>query len=235
MPDCRISAPFSSPLRGSRRRWQGRGPAPPRKRSDSRGHGCCSAARFMRAAFGLSGCAIGLCSLWLACGARTQVSAGADGGDVAGELGPSAVSGWDGGVGPSTPGAIRCGNGTCAAGTEECCLRSDGVPASNGCGSRGNVTCNGTQTVRRCDEAADCNQGELCCLSVFTSPPAILGSTCTSASNPDAVEECQADGAVGCGSDADCDALGLPPCVAQLCRGDILQTCGRLPSNLCDP
>ena len=165
----------------------------------------------------------------LSCGGRTPMDV--DGG--AADLAPAAAT-WDGGVLPSTPGVVRCGTSSCAAHSEECCLQEHGATASNGCGSRANATCNGTQDTRRCDETADCATGEVCCFSNVFSPPVTMGSYCVTVASGQAAT-CAMYDAVGCGSDADCDALSLPACVAQLCRGDVIQTCGRLPSAACDP
>jgi hypothetical protein len=76
---------------------------------------------------------------------------------------------------------------------------------------------------RECDETADCRTGEVCCFSVFQSPPAILGSTCRKAS------QCTANDSqwIGCGSQEDCTRAGAPPCLAQECGGATLQLCGQ--------
>jgi hypothetical protein len=103
----------------------------------------------------------------------------------------------------------------------------DGDPAANGCGSLSQPTCNGTQDVRACDEQADCHPDEDCCYDVFTSPPATIGSRCGPRGSCDL--------AVGCASNADCAATDAGACVAQRCRGDILQTCGELPTEVCPP
>src|SRR5262249_30568534 len=77
--------------------------------------------------------------------------------------------------------------------------------------------------VRRLD---DCLPAEECCYDVFTSPPATIGSYCAPKGS------CGL--AVGCDGDADC-AGSTGPCIAQLCRGDVLQTCGLLPTEACPP
>ena len=140
-----------------------------------------------------------------------------------------------GGLLTSTPGAVRCGSITCAHG-DQCCLLEQGSPASNGCDSRSKNVCHGTQDVRTCDETADCNPGELCCFGLWSSPPATLGSRCSLnfAGDPPRTA-CDADEYIGCSSDDDCRAVSALPCVAQRCRGDILQTCGLLPSGWCPP
>ncbi len=156
-----------------------------------------------------------------ACGGRTLTTATDDGGAETSpgvSSNPSVPSDWDGGLLPPTsPGTVRCGATTCGP-DDQCCLVEDGDPASNGCDSRSSPTCNGTQD-------------EVCCYEVFTSPPATLGSRCI----PLGEQDVCAGSSVACGSDADCDLVGAPACVAQRCRGDILQTCGLLPSAMCPP
>lgn len=135
---------------------------------------------------------------------------------------------------PSTPGLVRCGAITCAKG-EQCCLREQGSPASNGCDSRSNTGCRGSPDVRTCDETADCNPGELCCFGLWSSPPATLGSRCSYSPGGATRTACDLYEYIGCSSDDDCLAVSAPPCVAQRCRGDVLQTCGLLPSDWCPP
>jgi hypothetical protein len=40
---------------------------------------------------------------------------------------------------------------------------------------------------------------------------------------------------MACGSNADCANSDGGTCIAQRCRGDILQTCGLLPTSFCPP
>jgi hypothetical protein len=142
---------------------------------------------------------------------------------------------WDGGLLPPTPGLVRCGEIVCAEGYECCVREGRGDPASIGCDARSNATCNGSAGRRKCDETADCGQGELCCWVVVHSPPATLASYCYSPGAGLAATNCPSLDSAGCGSEADCDAIGAPACVAQQCRGDIIQTCGYIPSESCPP
>lgn len=145
------------------------------------------------------------------------------GSDSGGGSNPS----WDAGLlPPSGPGYVRCGSTTCGPG-DQCCLAEQGDPAANGCDSLSLPTCNGTQDVRDCDEQADCHPDEDCCYDVFTSPPATIGSRCGPKGSCDL--------AIACGSDADCAQTNARQCVAQRCRGDILETCGELPTEDCPP
>ena len=173
-------------------------------------------------------------SLSLACGGHTALATGDDGGGEAGvEGGGDGGEGrvdrpsWDGGLlPPSGPGYVRCGSATCGPG-DQCCLVTEGAPATNGCDSLSLATCNGTQDVRDCDEQADCHPDEDCCYDVFTSPPATIGSRCGPKGSCDL--------AIACASSADCAESDAGVCVAQRCRGDILETCGELPTAACPP
>lgn len=166
-------------------------------------------------------------SFTLACGGQTLPAAGGDGGGGGGSSSGESDPTWDGGLlPPSGPGYVRCGSATCGPG-DQCCLAADGDPATNGCDSLSLPTCNGTQDVRDCDEQADCNPDEDCCYAVFTSPPATIGSRCGPRGSCDL--------AIACASSADCAHTDAGACVAQRCRGDILQTCGELPTEVCPP
>jgi len=160
--------------------------------------------------------------LWLSCalacgGGRTPMPAGISGN-------PEEAA-WDGGLLSSGPGVVRCGSTVCAPG-EKCCLRHEDRPASIGCVSL-SETCG--WGARSCDETADCDFGQLCCVMWLSSPPLTLGSRCHDSLT------CYRGDYVACGSNDDCRAIAAPPCVAQRCRGDVLQTCGALPSGSCPP
>jgi hypothetical protein len=176
----------------------------------------------------ISRCFTPLLLLCFACGGgRTaltdaMVAASPSGGDD--------QSSWDGGLLPPTPGQVRCGSITCGQG-EQCCLREEGRPASNGCDSKEKLRdCHGTDYARTCDETADCDAGKICCWANISGPPPMIVSLCVL---PKDESRCDY---IACGADEDCRALGLPSCIAQRCRGDILQSCGRMPSeNFCTP
>jgi hypothetical protein len=161
----------------------------------------------------------------LACGLRTPLT------DATATVSTSdgeAQTSWDGGLLPSTPGQIRCGSITCGFGYQ-CCVRQEGSPASDGCDDRAKTTCRHDPYSRTCDEAADCYPGERCCWAVQGGPAIV--SYCTSAAQP----SCAMGDTIACGSDDDCRTAGAPSCVAQRCRGDILQSCGALPPQYCPP
>jgi hypothetical protein len=139
----------------------------------------------------------------------------------------------EGGLLPPTPRRVRCGATVCAEGYE-CCLRDDeGSPAAIGCDWRSNAGC--INWPRTCDETADCGPGELCCWFVSHSSPQTWASFCRNVGPGRTATSCSVTNGIGCSSDADCTAVGAPPCVAQRCRGDIIQTCGPLQDSSCDP
>lgn len=171
--------------------------------------------------------------LCVACGgARTPLT---DAAPVESSSGADTPIYLDGALLPPTPGQIRCGSITCSDG-DQCCLREKGSPASNGCDSRSKSTCHGTQSARVCDQTADCYTGETCCWFITATPPATIGSGCYPSTNGSVNPDCLGKREwIACGSDDDCLAIGAPPCVAQRCRGDILQSCGPIPSEFCPP
>lgn len=174
--------------------------------------------------------AVLLClSCALACGGgRTPLrsSAAVDSGSPG-----NSEAAWDGSLLAPTPGVVRCGPIFCHYGYE-CCLNDDGSPA--GCDLRSTARCLGKEYPSRvCDETADCHPGELCCVGAPTNGWRI-GAYCEVSGTTSPLTSCAVWGEhTACGSDDDCRALSAPPCVAQRCRGDILQTCGPLPADWC--
>jgi hypothetical protein len=114
---------------------------------------------------------------------------------------------------PSTPEQVDC-NGSAATGTELCTVSSqEGCCASgSGAGScdpdNGTTTCNGTgQWFFECDEAADCNAGEVCCLVGTTF------SCATSCAGGLAAQSCRLS--------SECGEDGGGACIVQTCNGGI--------------
>ena len=69
---------------------------------------------------------------------------------------------------PSTPGEVDC-NGANASGNQFCTVSTQQACCTNG-SSPGvcqlpTTFCNGTAPTFQCDEVADCNPGEVCCLN----------------------------------------------------------------------
>jgi len=126
---------------------------------------------------------------------------------------------------PPTPNQVRCGSALCDATKEYCCAGAGGSGGGGPFETCGSAFCG---FRRECDETADCVGTEVCCYSVFASPPPILGSRCVQRS------ECGISGYwFGCGTQADCSAVGAPACVAQECGGATIQTCGPVTRSAC--
>ncbi len=73
----------------------------------------------------------------------------------------------------SSPNAITCGSTTCDPASAFCCALPDGATTDLSCQSSGGNCPNGG--VIRCDEAADCPAGNVCCWD--TSGP-VIASDC---------------------------------------------------------
>jgi hypothetical protein len=86
-----------------------------------------------------------------------------DGGS--GDANSDAGSAPDTGAG-SDPHAVRCGAATCDTTQDACCyaFSRDGGIADAGCIPRGDNCPGGFK--ERCDEAADCDAGRVCCLQI---------------------------------------------------------------------
>jgi hypothetical protein len=113
-------------------------------------------------------------------------------------------------VPPTDKDHVACGSGSCSVPTEECCQMQSGsvCQAANGGG------CNGV--IARCDEAANCQPGQVCCVTKLTASG--LETECQSS--------CQGgDGVQSCRTDGECGGTG--PCTAWSCAGSVVATCGR--------
>jgi len=126
----------------------------------------------------------------------------------------------------STPKRITCGDRLCA-GDSRCCLsRPDESNQSPTLTSCSHSFCS---MRRECDESADCASGEVCCYSVVSSPPAVVGSYCVLPANCGG----EAESWIACGKPEDCSNAGAPPCIAQKCAGTTIQACGEIPRAAC--
>ncbi|HEX7666414.1 MAG TPA: hypothetical protein VF407_17935 [Polyangiaceae bacterium] len=175
--------------------------------------------------------------VFVACGGEVSAvgpDGGASGHGSTASAPKSIDDGWDGGLIGPTPGTIRCGDTDCDKATQDCCIAHDVTPATNGCAKKGQIQCNGTQVRRECDEEADCNPDEFCCAADVEGLPVSIGMYCVNPKLNGMPPGCGLGELVACSSDADCDAVGQPACVSQVCRGNVLQTCGLLPSSWCD-
>ena len=111
-------------------------------------------------------------------------------------------------VPPSDKGHVACGPDACSIPLETCCEAPDAStcqPAQNGCD-------NGV--VARCDEAASCIPGEVCC--VTDTSPGGLETQCK--------QSCGGGNPQSCRTDGECGTMG--PCEAWLCAGAVVATCG---------
>jgi hypothetical protein len=92
-----------------------------------------------------------------------------DGGRDASEGG----AGGDAGADANPPNTIRCGSATCTLGTQVCCRR-EGPPVTLTCTAPGAcVGLPGTVLPIPCDDRADCQSSQVCCVTVDNQREAI--------------------------------------------------------------
>jgi hypothetical protein len=99
--------------------------------------------------------------LLVGCGA-TPLDRGGGGFD-GGVLGPDGGGPDGGGSRPNAPDVIACGQATCDAATQDCCIS----PQGEACGPKG--TCFGA--ALSCSSAASCAANEVCCLETQSGEP----------------------------------------------------------------
>jgi hypothetical protein len=126
----------------------------------------------------------------------------------------------------STPRRVGCGERVCDANALCCLSRPDESNQSPTLTSCSRSFCS---MRRECDESADCASGEVCCYSVVSSPPSVIGSYCTLPVNCGADTESW----IACGKEEDCSAAGVSQCLAQKCAGTTVQACGEIPRAAC--
>jgi hypothetical protein len=178
-------------------------------------------------------------------GSVTGTNPGADGSTTTpGADGSTTGPVADGGTGPtgnppqgqpSDPKKVTCGSTTCDTATQTCC-----VSRFQDAGCRpANQFCAGREFA--CDEAADCDTGELCCLDVTIFQTFDAGGFFDAgfptfdagARDPIQGSRCRnrcRQQPQSCRTDAECDG---GTCVAQQCGGRVIQTCGALPAGAC--
>jgi len=141
-------------------------------------------------------------------------SGGSAGTPAAGGSAGSALGGAAGAV-PSDPGSVPCGATTCALPDSYCCDPSmrGGEPS---CLPSDDFDCQGFR--QRCNEAADCPSGNLCCSVPAQAPWYVYSSSCEPACDSMLPQICK--------TDAEC-ANGQA-CVSQICHGELVQTCGAI-------
>ena len=111
-------------------------------------------------------------------------------------------------VPPSDPANVSCGASKCALLTRVCCQETSQAV----CQDRTAINCSGG-VVARCDEAASCLGGDVCCVTDIK--PFGLETTCQQA--------CSGADPQACRKDSEC-ANGAT-CVAWTCNGRVVATC----------
>jgi hypothetical protein len=124
---------------------------------------------------------------------------------------------------PSDPGKITCAGAPCDVPANYCC---DGAAADGGTQKCVPLSVSSCGDLRRaCDEAADCNGGQVCCIPPNNAPFVAYNAQCapTCKNDPLSYQLCK--------TDAECEN-GLT-CVTQLCHGKEIRSCGPLPASRC--
>jgi hypothetical protein len=146
-------------------------------------------------------------------GCSSYGETGSDGGAP-----PSAVDGGNpsaatpdgsatGGPLPSAPGQVECGDSSCDLATSFCCVLD---PADLKCVANEGA-CDGNRG--RCDESADCTNGQMCCSTFSAGKFATVCDTSCMLTQ-------------SCRTDAEC---GGKKCVKQRCTGFVTHLCGPIP------
>src|SRR5512140_3202896 len=91
---------------------------------------------------------------------------GRDAGPTIGDGGP-----LSGDAAAAADGQVACGTLTCSVSSQTCCVQPD---AGASCIANGN-NCQGAVAVLRCEKAADCNSGSVCC---FEAKDGTITATC---------------------------------------------------------
>jgi hypothetical protein len=112
-------------------------------------------------------------------------------------------------VPPSDKGHVLCGENLCSLPAQDCCEQPDSAACQPSTGG----SCNGG-VVARCDEAANCLPGQVCCVTSLTSSG--IETQCMSSCPGSDPQSCRTDGECG----------GAGPCAAWVCAGSVVATCG---------
>ena len=115
---------------------------------------------------------------------------------------------------PTDPGRVLCGPNACNVALEVCCEK----PNADTCQS--NVASCPGGVVAHCDEAANCQLNQVCC--VTAAGPSGLETSCHS--------WCQTGQPQACHASAECTG-GSGPCVTWSCAGGVVGTCGGVGSS----
>jgi hypothetical protein len=119
------------------------------------------------------------------------------------------------------PGSVVCDGLPCASLDHYCC--DDNMAGTEKCVPDQVSACAGFR--RKCDEAADCPGGQVCCIPPNAAPFIAYTTFCVASCtfDPLAYQVCK--------TDAECEK-GMA-CVTQPCHGETIQSCGPLPANRC--
>ena len=162
---------------------------------------------------------------------------GAEGGATSGDAGggpatsasatTTASSGGttgSGGMNAKSPGAIACGAETCDTLTQKCCAAPDGagtcISLADTCGP--SLRFDYEFDEMKCDDAADCTGGQICCLDLSKTAPAKISYECSP--GPCNLHEACIPGGV-CSSGFQCVADAQEPSGARCVAVDAAVTC----------
>ncbi len=124
----------------------------------------------------------------------------------------------------SDPGVVTCNGSPCDTATSYCCDETTVPPNGQRCVSNSVSSCGGLR--RRCDEAADCTGGQVCCIPPNAAMRVAYTTVCSKGPCTDDVLNYQV-----CKTSAEC--TNGQPCVTQQCAGYEMRTCGSLPVERC--
>jgi hypothetical protein len=127
----------------------------------------------------------------------------------------------------TTPKSVTCNGMPCAVPDNYCC--DQGMlpkPGVEKCVPNSVSSCGGMR--RSCDETADCGVGEACCTAVSAAFAFTYSTQCAPAANCTGMDPYMYR---HCKSSSECP-MGVT-CVAQLCQGHMVQTCGGIPAQRC--
>jgi hypothetical protein len=133
----------------------------------------------------------------------------------------------DSGPGPmSDPGVVTCAGAPCKVPGNYCCDQAlVPTPSTQKCVPDSTSACGGLRQA--CDEAADCNSGDVCCVPPNANIRIALDAQCSpKGSCKDATYAPQL-----CRTSAECD--NGQSCVQQLCLGAVVWSCGGIDPKRC--
>jgi hypothetical protein len=127
---------------------------------------------------------------------------------------------------PSDPGVVPCGGTPCKVPGNYCCDTSQNpMPTPSKCVPDITSSCGGLRQA--CNEAADCPNGDVCCVPPNANIRIALNAQCSpkgSCMDPTYFPQL-------CRTNAECD--NGKPCVQQLCLGVTVWSCGGIDPKRC--